>query len=268
MLGQFIFHTFNHANLSLKVLLRNTVRNGVLNELGSNAKNMYVSLNAYHSGILVFSKNDFCTISPGGSIELSESNCPILAYDTRDYVLVAHCKRDEGSQYFAQEHQVTYSRKGDSRTTSLVYDQSPVLEARLKPIVLLAPKVWVSKDVNTYISIANGDYNTNNIFETPWKIDLIAQNGKIIRSLKLNLKQKDLYFLNVKAMLTEYPDLTTDKLQMITVVAKGESSACAILTFLQNTITGALALEHSLSPHYYMNGDFNKVRKEALLFEK
>ena len=76
-----------------------------------------------------------------------------------------------------------------------------------------------------------------------------------------------MYFLDVKAMLTEYLDLT-DKLQMITVVAKGESSACAILTFLQNTITGALALEHSLSPHYYMNGDFNKVRKEALLFEK
>jgi hypothetical protein len=53
---------------------------------------------------------------------------------------------------------------------------------------------------------------------------------------------------------------------MITVVARGDGISCVLLTFIHNKKTDALALEHSLSPHYYMTGDFSRVRKEAFLF--
>jgi hypothetical protein len=268
MLGQFIFHTCNHAGLSLKALLRNSVRNGVLKGHEPNAEKMEVSLKIFHAGTPVFNEPNFCTISSGDYFEISESNCPILADNTREFTLVAYCKRGEGALYFPQEHQVIYSRKGESRTTSLVYDQLPIfVDSKFKPIILLAPKVWISNDVNTFISFTNGDDGADEVVETEWKIDFIAQNGEIIHTSRLSLKQKDVYILDVKATLIERLELT-DQLQMINVVARGESTACVILTFLQNKKTGALALEHSLSPHYYMNGDFNRVRNEAFLFSE
>lgn len=266
MLGQFIFHTCNHKGLSLKALLRNSERDGLIKGRESIAEKMLVSLKVFHAGIAIFNEVNFCTISLGEHFEVSESNCPILADDTREFTLVAYCKRGEGTSYFPQEHQVIYSRKGESRTTSLVYDQLPLfVDAKFKPIILLAPKVWISNDVNTFISFTNGDHGTENVVETQWVINFIAQNGKIIHKIQLSLKQKDVYILDVKATLTEFVDLT-DQLQLINVVARGESSACVILTFLQNNKTGALALEHSLSPHYYINGDLNRVRNEAFLF--
>ena len=266
MLGQFIFNTCNHAGLNLKALLRNSARSGSLSERELNNGDMHVSLKAFHAGNVVFDAIDFCTIRSGNHVEISEKNCPILADNNKEFTLVAQCKRGDGEQYFPQEHQVIYSKKGDARTTSLVYDQLPVLGAKAKPILLLAPKVWASKDVNTFISFANSDEaHTDKVVATKWKIDLLAQDGKILRTLELDLKLNDVYLLDVKSALSGIIEFT-EQLQMIHVVARGESVSCVILTFVQNQKTGALALEHSLSPHYYMNGDFNRVRKEAFLF--
>ena len=263
--GQFLFHTFNFAGLTLKPLLKNSIRNGISGEIKSNASNISVSLKAYHQGNLAFQEDEFCEITSGSYFEISDKNCSILRDTENDYTLIAHCRRGDGEQYFPQEHQVTYQSKENSRQTSLLYDQLPSLGLSPKPIVLLAPKVWVSKDINTIISFTNGDDGEKFSIETQWKIDFILQNGEIIHTMKIYLKTKNSYFLDVKSILIGLLNLT-ERLQMITVVARGESSACVILTFLQNTKTGALALEHSLSPHYYMNGDFSRVRREAFLF--
>jgi hypothetical protein len=265
MLGQFIFHTCNHAGLKLKAILRNSLRNESSSD--SDAKDMNVSLKIFYGGVVVFDALNFCKIPSGGYVEINEKNCPILADDEREFMLVAHCSRGEGLQYFPQEHQVVYSIRGNVRTTSLVYDQLPVSGANFKPIVLLAPKVWLSNDVNTIISFTcSDDRNTERVAVTTWKIDILAQNGNIHRTLKLDLKQNDVYLLDVKEVLAGLVKLT-DELQLINVVARGESTGCVILTFLKNKKTGALALEHSLSPHYYMNGDFDRVRHEAFLFD-
>jgi hypothetical protein len=147
----------------------------------------------------------------------------------------------------------------------LVYDQLPV-GTNVKPILLLAPKVWLSNDVNTFISIANAnDGQIDSVVTTPWKIDFFNQNGGKLHTMELDSTLNDNYLLDVKRTLSGHIDLT-DKLQMINVVARGGGVACVILTFVQNKKTGALALEHSLPPYYYMNGDFKRVRNEAFLF--
>jgi hypothetical protein len=50
------------------------------------------------------------------------------------------------------------------------------------------------------------------------------------------------------------------------VVARGGASNYAIMGFITNDVTGSCALEHSLSPHYYFNGDRARVRAEAMRF--
>lgn len=267
MLGQFIFSTCNHAGLNLTAILRNTSREGKQSQRGLSTEDMHVSLKIFHVGVLEFDAPDFATIPLGGHVEVSEKTCPVLADDKREFLLIAHCKRGEGDQYFPQEHQVVYGRRESSRTTSLAYDQMPVvLGAKAKPIVLLAPKVWVSNDVNTFISFANVDNgHFDRVAETPWEITFLAQNGKRLHILTLGLKQNGCYVLDVKSALSGHVEFT-DQLQMLNIVARGDGVWCVILTFVQNQRTGALALEHSLSPHYYMDGDFARVRKEAFLF--
>lgn len=270
MPGQFIFPTCNSAGLSLTALLRNTARDGTLREHGSKLGDMHVSLQIFHAGILVFNEPDFSTIPSGGHVEISETACPLLADSNKEFLLIARCKRGEGEQYFSQEHQVSYEKRGSGvKTTSLVYDQMPVVgaKAKLKPILLLAPKVWLSNDVNTFISFANvDDSHFDRVTKNPWEITFLGQNGERLHTLALNLKQNGNYVLDVKSALSGYVKLT-NQLQMLSIVARGDAISCVILTFVQNQKTGALALEHSLSPHYYMNGDFARVRNEAFLFQ-
>jgi hypothetical protein len=203
--------------LRLTALLRNTARDGSLSESASNLGDMRVSLKILHAGILLFNVPDFSTIPPGGYVEISEANCPLLADDKLELLLIAHCERGEGDQYFAQEHQIVYEKRGEGiRTTSLVYDQIPIVgaKAKPKPILLLAPKVWVSYDVNTFISFANfDDCHLYQVTKYPWELTFLGQNGEKLRTLALNREQNDNYILDVKSALAGHIELT-HQLQM------------------------------------------------------
>lgn len=267
MIGQFIFHTNNRAGLKMRAMLRNSLREHTNLPQSFNEK-MEVSLRIFCQGNLISDMEKFCTIQPGDYLEITEDNCELLADAQREYLLVARCSRGDGSNYFPQEHQVSYSVRGRIGETYLVYDQLPTFVAKPKTILLLAPKVWISHDVNTIISFANSnDQEVGSLTTTSWKIDFLSQDGSVIHSIHRNFKQNDVYLLDVKVELLGHVKLT-DSLQMISVVARGVSRGCVILTFIKNEKTGALALEHSLSPHYYMNGDFDRVRAEAFLFDK
>jgi hypothetical protein len=250
MQGQFIFATCNRAGLGLTALLRNTSRNDGKDPTGANELDMQVSLKVFHAGVLEYECADFATIRAGGFAEVSGRNCPLLKDETREFLLLAHCRRAQDDGYFAQEHQVIYESRPDGRTTSLLYDQMPVPggASKINSILLLAPKVWVSTDVDTFITLANvGAYVSGRSGGGIWHIDFLAQNGARIHHVAVDLVQNGSHVIDVKD------------------VARGETAMCAILTFLRNRRTHALALEHSLSPHYYMDGDFARVRKEAFL---
>ena len=265
MQGQFLFSTCNRAGLSMRALLRNTARND-----GGGAENesdTEVGLKVFHEGVLEYDCAKFATVPPDGYAEVSAQQCPILRDERRDFLLVAHCTRGGDTGYFAQEHQVIYESRQDGRTTSLLYDQMPVPggKPKMNSILLLAPKVWISTDVDTFITLANvGGYDPGRVSGSHWQIDFLGQDGAKIHSIAADLAQNASHVIDVKEMLAGRLEPTSD-LKMLTVVARGETAMCAILTFLRDRRTCALALEHSLSPHYYMNGDFARVRKEAFL---
>ena len=268
MQGQFIFSTCNRAGLSLTALLRNTARGERAGEGAAGESDMRVGLRVFHAGVLEYECDDFATIPADGFAEVSARTCPPLHDATREFLLLAHCRRGEGEGYFAQEHQVTYAGVHDGRSTSLLYDQMPIPGGTPKTnsILLMAPKVWISDDVDTFIALANvGGYSGGRSGGSRWQIDFLAQSGSKIHGLDLDLVQNASHLIDVKEALGGRLELG-DALNMLTVVARGETGMCAILTFLCNRRTRALALEHSLSPHYYMNGDFARVRKEAFMF--
>jgi hypothetical protein len=265
MQGQFIFSTCNRANLSLTALLRNTTRDD--GAAGTAGSDMQVGLNVFHEGVLEYECPDFATVPANGFTEVSARTCPLLSDPTREFLLLARCRRAQEDGYFPQEHQVVYESRQDGRTTSLLYDQMPVASGTPKKnsILLLAPKVWIGADMDTFITLANvGNYASGQSAGSVWQMDFLAQNGEVIHSVAADLIQNGSHVIDVKEALAGRIELT-DVPRMLTVIARGETAMCAILTFLRNRRTRALALEHSLSPHYYMNGDFARVRREAFM---
>lgn len=277
MQGQFIFSTCNRADLSLTALLRNTARDhragagqGGAADGGGAAvgeSDMRVGLRVFHAGVLEYERDEFATVPADGFAEVSARTCPLLGDETREFLLLARCRRGAGEGYFPQEHQVTYTSRQGGRSTSLLYDQMPIPGGAPKAnsILLLAPKVWISDDVDTFIALANvGGYSSGRSAGSRWQIDFLAQSGAKIHGVSVDLVQNASHLIDVKRTLAGRFEVG-GALRMLTVVARGDTGMCAILTFLCNRRTRALALEHSLSPHYYMNGDFARVRKEAFL---
>jgi hypothetical protein len=268
MQGQFIFSTCKAAGLRMRALLRNAARGGEPARSDADTSEMKVSLKVFHAGVLEYESASFASIPYGEYAEVSDDTCPILADERKEYLLIAHCRRGDGDQYFAQEHQLIYEPRSGGRTTSLIYDQLPVASGKINSILLLSPKAWVSNDVDTFICIANvGNPRSDGVAGSSWQIEFLEQSGARIHALSLELAQNGSHLIDVKRELQDHIVLS-EQPQMLTVVARGSTVGAVILTFLVNRKTQAVALEHSLSPHYYMNGDFSRVRREAFLFPR
>jgi hypothetical protein len=266
MQGQFIFSTCRAAGLRMRALLRNGARGGEPVAGGADMSDMKVSLKVFHAGVLEYESASFASIPYGDHAEVSDDTCPILADERREFLLIAHCRRGEGDQYFAQEHQLIYETESGARTTSLIYDQLPIAGGKTNSILLLSPKVWVSNDVDTFICVANiGNPRSDGVAGSSWQIEFLEQSGIRILALSLDLVQNGSHLIDVKRELHGRVALS-EQPKMLTVVARGATVGAVILTFLVNRKTQAVALEHSLSPHYYMTGDFARVRREAFLF--
>ena len=266
MQGQFIFSTCRAAGLNMRALLRNGARGGEPVKEDADTSDMAVSLKVFHAGVLEYESTSFASIPYGGYTEVSDDTCPILADGRREYLLIAHCRRGAGDQYFAQEHQLIYETASGGRTTSLIYDQLPVASGKTNSILLLSPKAWVSNDVDTFICVANlGDPRSDEVAGSSWQVEFLEQSGARIHTLSLDLAQNGSHLIDVKRELRGRVVLS-EQPRMFTIVARGATIGAVILTFLVNRKTQAVALEHSLSPHYYMNGDFSRVRREAFLF--
>lgn len=133
------------------------------------------------------------------------------------------------------------------------------------PIVLIASKIWVSELLNTYVVFANASESIAKPQE-PLVLHIMAQDGSVIFKEVRNEKYNSCWIFDVKSAVQDKLALGKTPLSL-TVVARGGSSNYVITTFVRNEEFGSIALEHSLSPHYYFTGDRRRVRKEALMFD-
>jgi len=262
MIGQFIFPTCEVAGLRVAAYLRNTPRG-----VGSQSGDIGVELQVFQRGELVAHEPDFGTIPFGGVLEVSERTCAALAPVGADRLVVARCRTADGSDsYFAQEHHLSYENHRTGVFDSLLYDQLPLVKPgrRASPIILLAPKAWISADVNSFVAFANvGASAAAEPQAVPLVVSILSTDGEVLSTDTYDEPQNSALLFDVRGALRGKLG-NSDAPQLVNVVARGGASMYAIMTFVVNQITGNFALEHSLSPHYYVTEGLARVRTEAL----
>ncbi len=269
MIGQFIFPTLKTLGLNTQAVLRNTSRQMSSSSNIAINDDIKVHFKCYAQGQLAFESQSLLKIPFASKLILDESNCPALKNDGVDYLIQVKCtQKDDTPQYFPQEHQLIYTDTKTGIWTSLLYDQLPFLPpgATSAPIVLIAPKIWISEQINTFVIFSNSkDSEGKNSTQSNIHLDVMSLDGKILHSATHLEKQNDNWIFDVKNALKNKIKAVHQP-EHLTVVARGGASNYVITTLIKNERAGTYALEHSLSPHYYFNGDRTRVRKEALDF--
>jgi hypothetical protein len=269
MLGQFIIPAAPEG-LSVKAFLRNAPRNGEPFDSALRRKGMSVDLRVFRQGRLQYQESTFANVAYNEMQEISSASCPALDGDQSNLLVVARCSLPGGEGYFGQEHQLIYENSRTGAVGSLLYDQSPVLQpgARTSPIVVLAPKTWVGKSVNSYVAFASTNSGLEaGIQDRPLEITILNQQGGPVYAKRFSLLQNSTFLFDVRRAVSGRMEMS-DLPIFLNVVAKGGAGLFAIMTFAVNEASGNFALEHSLPPDYYVSGDRQRVRTEALEFNR
>lgn len=271
MKGQFIFSTCNQAGLEVSALLRNSIRRfGDVPE-AVRREGMTVGISVFENGERIFHESDFARVELGNEIEISGSTCSGLANGgaAHERLVVAECSLfGHDHRSFSQEHQLSYSNPRTGFFSTLLYDQRPVAAsgAIFSPIILLAPKIWVSDRIRTLISFAScADSSDPGLESQPLEISILSMDGKTLASIVHTKIRNSSWILDVRAALKSRMAIDSDP-KFFTVVARGGAGGYAIMTFVINESSGCFALEHSLPPQYYVDGDRKRIRDEGARF--
>lgn len=231
---------------------------------------LMAELKVYHAGHLVL-QNTPQEILPGGYLKVSEEqirnslSTPDLKMSDLLISINLNKKNDPKDSFFSQEHQVVYTDAHKESSCSLLYDQMPIPSTSGTPIVLLAPKIWLRPGTEVFLIVANrsnstdtqtrdlkfGLYSTQGHCLTTWACEEIRNSVKIFAIHDIIEKQT--------------PQAKSG--QFFNIFGYGGSSAYVLYTIIKDKATGNMAVEHSLSPHYYFSGDRSQVRQDVVSFE-
>jgi hypothetical protein len=155
MVGQFLFPSGRSIGFRVRALIRNTPRERGHHDADGAYGPIGIDLSVYRAGEMLATYPNFGEVTPDSMLEISDANCPELGTEG-EHLVVAVCSRGSGRDYFAQEHQLIYERPGSGTFTTLLYDQLPLPRtgADASPIVLLAPKAWVSTELSEDVPLA------------------------------------------------------------------------------------------------------------------
>jgi len=231
-----------------------------------------VGLKIFDNGSLVLKKDNFCKISFNETYEFSSRKFKEFANQEKclNRLFVLDCSINPHIEgYFKMDGQVTYTDKKREKFATVLYDTIPIPSERSikSPFILLDHKVWLSKDINTYVLLMNNivDLNQNNT--NVFTLSIFDEEGQLLKTKQIKGEFKASTIINVKELLKDYITLNNN-LIYLNLVAKGLSSPTAILTYTKNLNTGNLSVEHSLPPYYYIRGKILDIRKTALNFEE
>ena len=269
MIGQFIIPNCAAAGLRVKALVRNTHNAGSSVPLELRSAGLSVELRVYRDGELIRHTPDFLQLPLNGVGEVSDDTCSELATSQKNILIVARCSlASRTNDYFPQEHQLLFHSPETGAHSSLLYGQLPVpgSDRPSSPIVLLAPKVWIGAHINTFVVFASTNSKLQGDAQSrPLAISLHDQDGEVIVERNQILRNNATFVIDVKKEIRK-ATVTPSRPQLFSLTAKGGSGSFAIMSFIKNERTGNFALEHSLSPHYYVAGDLKRIRDEALVF--
>jgi len=262
MHGRYIYPFLGSLNLDVACFVRNTLRNSSKLDL---SQDMKASIKVFHKVHLVFEKQDLITLPLSKFYKIKLQDL-IPAFSTKeDYLVIIDTVKDDEKDfgYFPQEHQITYETTNFQRATVL-YDQQPAFprKGKYSPILVLAPKIWVGDDINSYVIFSPfREECDKNIQDNPLEIQLLDEQGKVILKHSEKIALNSIYVFDVKKYLGKN---VTEKQRFYNLVSKSGDAIYSIFTIIRNERTGNIAIEHSLPPGYYASGDKVKIRDEAL----
>jgi len=175
---------------------------------------------------------------------------------------------DRATLYYylnAQDHYAEYYRP-DGFAAGVLYQSGAInydLFSKERSLIVQAPKVVVSDRVETYMSLAHGSGDPSYGESAQVSCSLVAPDGrKVSWHEELPAFTTTLQSMRRRAEALDGPLSPT--LRFYSYYAVCENAALIPLTIVQDTVTGALSLEHSLPPIYYGDAVRGATRGRAL----
>jgi hypothetical protein len=160
-----------------------------------------------------------------------------------------------------------YSYRGDV-VTGVAYQTGPMNDARLfstRTTTIQAPKVIVSDRVDTIFLLMNTSTSLeyNNVVTLRFRI--MAPDGETVAASEISVPPFTFRLLSTRDVLTEAGAL--DRLRELggcgTLFGLAANGTVVPLTMTRNDETGAIAVDHTLPPTYYISAWGGDLRKRG-----
>ncbi|EQA46796.1 hypothetical protein LEP1GSC050_0883 [Leptospira broomii serovar Hurstbridge str. 5399] len=267
--GLFLAACCRSLDFEVEVLLRNTLRNPFDPLAGEKKKGISYGLEIFDiNGNSLFSNpkygnipfNSFSSVKPTDALDGENAK-------KAELMVVIPEILTEPNVWFEQEHEIVYSNKMTKSLPAVIYDQLPLrFVDEYPPIILLNHKIYVSKDLNSFVVLANYR-GSKNRSESPQNMELSFFNGSgaLLLRKTVSIPYNSTFYINVKSEIGSLIELSDSPI-LLTLTARGGNSLFAIETITINEKTKNAALEHSLAPVYFVSQSMKEVRSRALLF--
>ncbi|EPG75819.1 hypothetical protein LEP1GSC058_0795 [Leptospira fainei serovar Hurstbridge str. BUT 6] len=267
--GLFLAACCHRLDFEVEIILRNTLRNPLDPLATEKRKGITYALEIFDiNGNSLFSNpkygnipfNSFSRVQPSDALDVEEAKKAELMVIIPEIVT-------EPNVWFEQEHEIVYSNKTTKSLPAVIYDQLPLrFVEEYPPIILLNHKIYVSKDLNSFVVLANYR-GLKNRSESPQNMELsfFDNSGALLLRKTVSIPYNSTFYIDVKAEIGSKIALS-DSPVLLTLTARGGNSLFAIETITINEKTKNAALEHSLAPVYFVSQSMKEVRSRALLF--
>ena len=267
---------------------RVTLHNGLTT--GPFATNMVVSMSAFeHGGRHLGTSEPVLTLEPG-QIEKVEVD-QILASmapgkEMRDVMGVLHVvperwmgeKRVQVSRaelmahLYAADDFVEFFSYAGHVVTGVAYQTGPMNDVRLsstRTTTIQAPKVIVSDRVDTIFLLMNPATSLDYADTVTLRFKIVNASGNVIAESSVDVPPWSFRLLSARTVLTETGALEgfAQAGGMGTLFGLATNGSLVPLSMTRNDSTGAIAVDHTLPPVYYVNkwgGDLRKQGNERL----
>ncbi len=267
---------------------RVTLHNGLAR--GPFATCMVVSMSAFeHGGRFLGTSEPFLTLEPGQieKVEVDEIlGAMAPGRELRDVMGVLHLVperwvgetqvkvgRDElmAHLYSADDFIEFFSYAGHV-VTGVAYQTGPMNDVRLsttRTTTIQAPKVIVSDNVDTIFLLMNPSTSLGYSDTVTLRFKILDPGGDVVVDSSLDVPPWSFELLSARAVLREAGAMEpfVERGGMGTLFGLATNGTVVPLSMTRNDSTGAVAVDHTLPPVYYVNkwgGDLRKQGNERL----
>lgn len=269
IIENFLFASGFSFGLDFSVIVRNSPGQTELdpeNVTINSAENVISSFDLliYFEGELLYKKENYAAIPYHGFYELKSSQIEFNFDRNKDYLVVVRGNKErDNDKTISREYVINYQNVAfPKRKAMVIFDAFPHFENKksYNPITLLAHKCWVSSEVDCAIYFCNinsgVEYKTKS--SKPLVISILSEAGEVVAKHEAEIWLNSIYKFEVKKHLPQ--SILLDKnLKFFNAIAAGHDAQFSIFTVLRNNVSGALAMEHSLSPYYYLLNPTNMI---------